>query len=251
MINIINIFFESDSGLAANKITPYSIYSMFLKILQEKNGVQSKLLHDHPSPKPFSIAFFYSENNEIAGIRISILSKTVYDPIQDAILGIIHNKRRIRIGDFRAYIEDVEESQVQWEDLVSAKGFQNLTLRFHTPTCFRKGSYCLQLPVPNLVFNRPHLAWTRYAPNELDLPSDLLDWLEHQVFVIYQKIQTLKVPLSSDTNFIGFTGDVEFHAQKGPGKYLQAFHTLGNFSEYTGIGYKTSMGMGVVEKIHR
>jgi CRISPR-associated endoribonuclease Cas6 len=51
---------------------------------------------------------------------------------------------------------------------------------------------------------------------------------------------------------VGFVGEVEFLLKKsGDDITKKIFHLLATFSFYSGVGYKTTMGMGQAKKIER
>jgi CRISPR-associated endoribonuclease Cas6 len=83
----------------------------------------------------------------------------------------------------------------------------------------------------------------------LSIPADWLEWCERDVFVVEHHIQTAVVSITRSESFVGFTGQVSFRAYQGQEQYLRVWQALGTLAAVCGVGHKTTMGMGAVERI--
>jgi CRISPR-associated endoribonuclease Cas6 len=100
------------------------------------------------------------------------------------------------------------------------------------------------------VFQTPFRAWNAFAPKRLLIPSDWRDWCEDDVFVVGHQIQTAAVTISPrEPPFAGFVGEVWFEARSDALLYLSLFQGLAQLAAFSGVGHKTTMGMGAVEYI--
>ena len=57
------------------------------------------------------------------------------------------------------------------------------------------------------------------------------------------------MPIDKDDRFTGFVGDVLFEARHCSDEQLRVFQALGQLAPYSGVGRKTTMGMGAVERL--
>lgn len=104
----------------------------------------------------------------------------------------------------------------------------------------------LPLPVPCNVLSRPWRLWQAYAPPTA-LPDDWLDWCQQGLFVTDVNIHTVPICITRTDTLSGFVGRARFKTNKGTREQLSLLHALAHLATYTGVGYKTTMGMGAVD----
>lgn len=83
----------------------------------------------------------------------------------------------------------------------------------------------------------------------MTLPTGWLDWCTQNVFVTQHHIETATVSIDKNDRFTGFVGEVWFEAYRGEELALRAWQALTDLAVFCGVGHKTTMGMGVVERI--
>jgi CRISPR-associated endoribonuclease Cas6 len=141
----------------------------------------------------------------------------------------------------------------------------HLSLNFVTPATFRSQTVNMPLPLPALVFGSLLSRWTLFTPHRLrDLPQDQLDlFIAHHVVICQHKIQTALVRGKQGGKEIGFSGqaayellpqsdhllrhnpDLEALIQKEYHWFALTLALLADFAFYSGIGRKTTTGMGM------
>ena len=84
-----------------------------------------------------------------------------------------------------------------------------------------------------------------YAPSAA-IPDNWLDWCRQELFVTDVNIHTAPIYITSADTLSGFVGRAVFKVNKGTREQLSLLHALGWLATYTGVGCKTSMGMGAV-----
>lgn len=126
---------------------------------------------------------------------------------------------------------------------------------FATPTAFSLGQKAwgklLRLfPEPAYVFESLARQWEALAPAHLRMttqgltPQDFTAWCAENLIVTHYALQTRYLP-STKFAQMGFQGDVTYEVKGSSTRPEAAWLTpLAHFALFSGIGYKTSMGMG-------
>ncbi len=126
---------------------------------------------------------------------------------------------------------------------------------FATPTAFSQGQKAwgkqlLLFPTPSLVFDNLARQWEIFAPAHLRLatqhltPQDIETWCDEQVIVSQYTLSTRYLS-SSKFGHVGFQGHVTYELKGNPAAPIAHWLTpLARLALFSGIGYKTTMGMG-------
>ncbi|MBA2392663.1 MAG: CRISPR-associated endoribonuclease Cas6 [Ktedonobacteraceae bacterium] len=126
---------------------------------------------------------------------------------------------------------------------------------FVTPTAFSKGQKqwgkLLHIfPEPATVFESLARQWDLFAPVSLRMeaygmtPRLLASWCEEQIIVARYALETSYLP-SSKFGQAGFQGTITYEVKGMPtAPEAQWITPLARFALFSGIGYKTTMGMG-------
>jgi CRISPR-associated endoribonuclease Cas6 len=129
------------------------------------------------------------------------------------------------------------------------------TFEFATPTAFSMGQRqwgkMLHLfPTPGIVFESLAKQWELFAPTSLRMekqgitPRMFAAWCDEQIIVTNYTLATSHVP-SSKFGLTGFQGSVTYEVKSIPtAPEVQWVASLARFALFSGIGYKTTMGMG-------
>ncbi|MGI6365400.1 MAG: CRISPR-associated endoribonuclease Cas6 [Bacillota bacterium] len=113
-------------------------------------------------------------------------------------------------------------------------------INFLSPTCFRSQGISLLFPSPELVFNNLRERWNAFASVPIEL------FLGNSLYISRYNLKTSTVRFAK-YYITGFMGRVEYCFAKGTSEAIRKqIWTLALFSTYSGIGYKTGMGMGEV-----
>ncbi len=116
-------------------------------------------------------------------------------------------------------------------------------LKFTTPTAFAQGHTHLALPVPNQMFRSWLERWNHFAPVYLG-SDELIAYLSQAVLLKHHKIQTRSYQLPR--GYInGFVGNVTLQIPYRTDSLLaNVANLLVQYSQYSGTGIKTRLGMG-------
>ncbi len=126
---------------------------------------------------------------------------------------------------------------------------------FATPTAFSKGQkawgkHLLLFPTPATVFESLARQWDLFAPAHLRLsaqgltPKELEDWCEENVIVSQYTLSTRYLS-SSKFGHVGFQGRTTYEVKGNPtARVARWLSPLARLALFSGVGYKTTMGMG-------
>jgi len=146
---------------------------------------------------------------------------------------------------------------------LSSKGHetpcQQFTLYFATPTAFVETApgfpkRPVTLPIPAFVMKSLIKAWQAFSP--ISIPQEIIPWLEQGFWV--KRLSKFETALhilwekgsSTPLAHVGFKGYVCFSALKGmPEEARACASTLADFAFFSGVGMKTTMGMGMVRRV--
>ena len=141
-------------------------------------------------------------------------------------------------------IETIEKRQLL-QEFYEAEVSDEQRLDFLTATSFRQNGKYMILPDLRLLFQN---VMNRYSDSsdKIDLwDEETLEQLTEQTFISRHQIRSVVYPLEGVT-VPGFIGNITIRV-RGQGTMKRYVRFLLRFAEYSGIGIKTSMGMGAVE----
>jgi CRISPR-associated endoribonuclease Cas6 len=121
---------------------------------------------------------------------------------------------------------------------------RNFTFIFATPTAFRQGKYDTAFPTPECVFHSLLGRWHKYSG--IDLVSPSLESIFPAFFDIHTEIVT-----DSRSKFIGCLGKVTYKllGELEP-LQIKQLNALADFALFSGVGRKTTMGLGMTRKVN-
>jgi CRISPR-associated endoribonuclease Cas6 len=120
-----------------------------------------------------------------------------------------------------------------------------ISFGFVSPTGFKREGKQFFLPLPELVFGDLLRKYRRFAgePASPDIDSDTL---AARFELTRYNIRSHAAKLRKDRIIRGFCGDTEYSARKLSQSERKLASSLASLAFFTGIGYKTTQGMGEV-----
>lgn len=138
----------------------------------------------------------------------------------------------------------VKSKQTLMEEFNSISGEKNINIRVLTPMAFKqKGRYVI-LPDCRLMYQSLMNKYSSVSQTLEMFDEETLEQLvEHSTITRY-RLQSVQFPLEG-INVPGFIGEfnIRFYGSELLARYIRL---LFEFGEYSGIGVKTSMGMGAI-----
>ncbi|HET8909989.1 MAG TPA: CRISPR-associated endoribonuclease Cas6 [Ktedonobacteraceae bacterium] len=205
---------------------------------------------------------------QVYWLRITMLNATLFGSFVQYLI-LKSRALTFRIGDTRFEISRLLASpqapNIPQSSWVSYSSFAELRMlqpaqhtylfEFASPTAFSKGQKAwgklLKLfPEAPDVFESLAKQWETYAPADLrlaaqDLSSErIADWCAENVILSRYTLETRYLP-SSKFGQTGFLGEANYEVKGNPhDPEARWLSTLARFALFSGVGYKTAMGMG-------
>lgn len=210
---------------------------------------------------------------QVYWLRITMLDSTIFSSFAQHL--ITHPRSlKIRLGQALFEIsrliampdqDNPAQSWVAYSSFTALHTLQPARKLYHfefaSPTAFSQGQKSwgkpLKLfPVPEDVFTSLARQWDIFAPISLRLstheltPQLIAAWCADNVIVTSFNLSTRYLP-SSKFGQTGFLGDIIYEVKGNPSAQEARWLTpLARFALFSGVGYKTAMGMGQTRCTH-
>ncbi len=239
-----------------------AIHAWFLHLVQQQAPSLAAWLHSQEQRKPFTTSPLQGALSRqgtsalVSPQHTYWLRVTSLDPDLGAVLLAIEAAPPSQVRLFQVAFEVCTvTSQAQAHPWAGQSTYEHLytqvgagppaaqaTLEFASPTVFRSQGRNLVLPSPRLIFSSLWESWHAFAP--LPLPPALLPLLSTELDVLRYELKTQMCDFGNYRQ-IGFVGPCTFGM---PRRYsadvLRGMELLLETAFFTGVGYKTTMGMG-------
>jgi len=262
-------------------------HAAFLDLIHTMDTELAGRLHDANARKPFTVSpilglpqrqqsgkkqpengmpGLYLREGWQCWLRVTMLDDMLFRVFLDRFLngGSLPS---IRIGDANFLVSEIlttpgshpwagyvnlEELQKRLDEPAPAK----FTFQLHTPTAFGwKDNLVATMPTPALVFGSLARAWDALRQNS---GQAFLDQGQAKVIESYAAenllfstfdLHTERITLHNKTQ-LGAVGRFEFiRSQKEDAPLARALHLLADLAFYTGLGRKTTQGMGMTSRV--
>ncbi|MDR0653277.1 MAG: CRISPR system precrRNA processing endoribonuclease RAMP protein Cas6 [Synergistaceae bacterium] len=133
------------------------------------------------------------------------------------------------------------------EQIKSGFTSAEMGFRFVSPAGFKRDGRQIFLPLPELVFGGLLRKWRAFVePGAWQGAEDAITRIEIQSYRIQSHAVKLKADAERKTDRIlrGFTGETEYSLRGITDAGHEAMSALSAFAFFSGVGYKTSQGMG-------
>jgi CRISPR-associated endoribonuclease Cas6 len=196
-----------------------------------------------------------------AWLRITLLDPALFQAFLMRLLNVGPDLR-LRIGDVPFAVESAIGAPgshpwagytVAGELHQGAGAAQRIRMHFASPTAISLGELgptrkrIVLIPIPQYVFASLRGAWNRLTGDEI--PIEFEEWVRD--YVVVREVsawQTAVYQLKRGTYPGGF-GDVTFEALDPAPTFLRMLNLLSDFAFYSGVGTKTTMGMGQTRRL--
>jgi len=246
-------------------------HAAFLSILNQVDPSIAQAVHDYPKRKPFTLSplggFGRGRDGRlsiIAGqegwLRVTLLDPHLFQtfiryfleggkpviqlqrlPFQ--VSEILNNPESHPLAGY----DSLTALAGRWQTVNVAQDC-DIGLAFNSPTAFsQRGGRFRQmrvLPDPDLLFGELARYWD--ALTQDNSRDDVMDYAREAVVISRHKLETHMYEFRSSKQ-VGFTGSVVYKLlDKNETTLIAHLNRLADLAFYTGVGYKTTMGMGQV-----
>lgn len=262
-------------------------HAAFLNIIRQADPTLSQAIHDINGRKPFTISPLHGyghgrqgERHIKAGqegwLRVTLLNPALFHTFINHFLQgrgyFLHGDGRptIRLDNIPFHISEILSSpgshplagydslpalHTKWEQTTRLSDYATIRLNFRTPTAFslKNGRFRHMhvLPDPALVFGQLASYWETLTGDTTLDKDEVRQFAAMSIVVARHQIKTHMVQFSKSKQ-VGFTGHVHFLIQdKKDHAMIRRLNLLADLAFYTGVGSKTTMGMGQLMRIKK
>ncbi|MCP6759989.1 MAG: CRISPR-associated endoribonuclease Cas6 [Fischerella sp. CENA71] len=255
---LVGLVFELVSPADACVYPQYTIglHAWFLDQVHSFDPQLSAYLHDGESEKPFTISAFDGEIVS-SGRQVQLKANTTYRWYVTALSGRVvqwllqwvqnlPKELNLRNASLQICSCQIAHPTMTYAQLLNWEYGETLTLKFLSPTSFRRRGHHFPLPVPTNIFHSYLRRWNDFSGMPVD-QNAFLDWVDNCVLITRCQLTTTKVLAGKKGAVTGFTGAIEFSLTKQASQqpeFQQLFYALGKLAPYCGTGHKTTFGLG-------
>lgn len=232
-----------------DKINGNHVHGLFYKeILASQNPGLADYLHLPENPKPFSISYIY-KNREVCWFRIASWK----NEIAQSVFSYFNSHTEINLSkcSFKLIKTSTENKESPWSARIDIENFINhckatfkdkFWIEHFSPTSFKQSDSHVPLPVPELIINSIYRQLPDIIKQEKEFNlSDIIKLIhlkQHNLRSLYNK--------KNYGSIASFTGKTCWQIDKKASIEEKEFiWILFNFAFYSGIGVKTTQGMGM------
>ncbi len=248
----------------------HQAHGAFLKTVREADQALADALHIPNAPvRPFTVSMLHGtppardgrlhlSPHETYWLRFTTLFGPLYERFMARFLQA-GGQPIMRLGSAQLLIKEICSTReghpwaghTTWSRLVRRAGSSDeIRLAFVSPTAFGFGQKAwgkkvMVLPRPETVFGSLARSWNHLAPEGFQIDRrDLRAYLEENVVIKrIDDLNTQMLHLGRSLQ-IGFVGRVLYGLMNDDKAKRWQLNALANIAFYTGVGMKTTMGMG-------
>ena len=263
MLYSVELTLQITGGDDPGWVNSYHLYSLFLHLINRVNPALAAAMHGDDGPKPFTVSLpNLGKRWRLLGLgdqvrfRLTLLQEQGFISLLDALWGLPPDAS-LPLGGARAVFQALATtpSQSPWaafssfpQLLEEAGEGRQLRLSFLSPTTFRsKGERNVLFPDPSLVFGSLLARWNAFAPASLHLNRE--GEAVSAVRLSGYRLSTRMLDFGSYKE-LGFYGYATYELGESlTCDEVKGLQALGAFAFFSGVGAKTTMGMGQVRTV--
>jgi len=220
-------------------------YGFLLEVCRALNPELAQHIHDGQGAKPLSVSPLSISDGHVR-LSCGTLNSPTTAGLAAALQHAAEHHRPLALANADVLVEDIDVLTVTYADLLdrASRGGQ-IELDFLSPTLFRRSGESLVLPRPELVFGSLLRTWNAFSPLQLP-PYEAADL--STLMISHHRIHTRMVDFGS-YRLLGFMGRVRYLIPPDtPTQFRQVLNCLADYALFAGVGYRTTMGMGLCRR---
>lgn len=256
--------FRAREDIYFNYYPSESLHGMLFYLLKKRDAEKVDFLHDEYESKPFTISPIipylkwrngkkYLKKGDKHFFRITFLEDQWYKLFMEYFL---YHRDELRLRGSKIEIievltnsdEDKKCNSITPEKLrKESQTRQKIRIKIHSTTTFRDDDRHIVFPRVNYLFNSLYSKWEEFS--EQDLIIEREDF--NQIYVSRYDLKSAMEKFN-EYPIKGFQGECEYEIDSKLSKEkVKDLNLLADFAFYSGVGYKTTMGLGQVAKVNK
>ena len=241
-----------------------SLHGMLFHMIKERDEEEVEVLHDGYDSKPFTISPIipypswkhgkrYLKKGDKHFFRITFLEDNWYKLFMEYFL---YYQDRLKLSGSQIEIievltnsnEDKKCNSITPKKLrKNSQARQKIKFKIHSTTTFRDGDKHIVFPIHNYLFNSLYSKWEEFSSEELIVEREDFN----HIYVSRYELESAMEQFS-DCPIKGFRGDCEYELDANLSEdKIKDINLLADFAFYSGVGYKTTMGLGQVARLNK
>ncbi|XWX03070.1 CRISPR system precrRNA processing endoribonuclease RAMP protein Cas6 [Aggregatilineales bacterium SYSU G02658] len=246
-----------------------AMQAIYLHAMEAISPEVSLAIHDGSNYHPYTVSdvlpIARAELRELKrGQTLTVILTTLHHQVTQLTLNSVLPEwidRGIDLHGQRVTITHADVMSASFDDLL-ARHAENrnrrVVMRFLTPTSTkrsrartdtneRRESQIVPLPVPERVFASLFDRWNHFAPQPL--PAELKTFIDQELTLQHCSIRTHVVDRqrANKGSTVGFVGEATFYCESSQQPWIGYLNALAAFAPFSGVGIKTTQGMGTVQ----
>jgi len=192
-------------------------------------------------------------------LRVTLLDETLFRKFIEYFLDSPSPKgtAEIRLGDAHFLVSEIltTPGSHPWAGFTTLEALQkrldepppdSISFEFHSPTSFKLGDHIELIPYPKLLFGNLATAWKNLSGE--DMVEAIEKYAQQNLQLTPHRLERRALTLSNQPQ-LGSLGKVEYrllHPEDTP--LARALNLLADLAFYTGVGRKTTQGMGMTRR---
>lgn len=267
------VFLEAEGDAVLPASQGQYAHAAFLNLVRAADPALADVLHDGGGRKPFTVSPLGGLGEAREGLcplragarcwlRFTLLEPSLFRAFRTILLTRGADLRlRIGPGAFRVVGAAGTTGSHPWAgavraaDLTTLAPVREVTLELAAPAAWSIGGDGFRrmelLPAPGLVFGGLASAWNAWCGTVAGRMSpDVRRYAEQSVVVSRLRLETRALWFGGRPQ-LGTVGTVTYTLLRGiEGAVARQLRTLAEFAFFSGVGYRTTMGMGQVRYLH-
>lgn len=249
-------------------LTGRHLHALFLTLVSSVDQSLGDYLHSSEADKAFTLSplqvksykrLQWEYHKPIAcgtpcWWRISLLDENLFGKLTQLWLSLNPNKPwHLGTADLQiTSILGTSQSTQLWANACSYEQLyqqaseteRQIAFSFATPTAFRQGKYDTALPTKESVFKSLLNQWNKYSSIEI---------YQLNIEAVFPSFFDIHTEIIADYRgkFIGCIGEINYRilGEINP-LQIKQINVLADFALYSGVGRKTTMGMGMIRRVN-
>ncbi len=256
-------------------------HGAFFNILKSVDPTLSDAIHAARPRKPFTISPLQGlprshkgqisiKQGQSAWLRFTLLDAQLFAALTQYLLSSTQTWPMIRLGKLNFTITEmlttpgshswagyttITTLKEKWQPDLACSSSRKIGLEFSSGMMFSRssnkngmGKFQEYLPIPAMVFGSIAAMWNDHTGLRLDKRT-IREYVKETVVVSAYKMETRLFYYERNPQ-IGAIGRVTYQLKdKNNQEMMQTLNLLADFAFYSGVGAKTTMGMGQVRRI--